>query len=65
MQPIQAQISEWGNQHDHKGQFVSYKMKLTSGGTTWEIDHRFKAFDELNGNLKLNFGNLPPMPRKT
>lgn len=65
MQPITACISEWENQHDHKGQFVSYKMKISSGSTNWEINHRFKAFDELNGNLKLNFGNLPPMPRKT
>ena len=64
-QQIKAIVKDWCYENDHKGQYVAYNVHLEYGSQNWQVKHRFNEFDGLNQVLKVQYGNLPALPRKT
>lgn len=45
--------------------FYIVEISKKSGGEKWNIEKRFREFDDLQKSLKKVYGNLPNLPTKT
>lgn len=65
-QQLKACVKDWQHDTDHKGAYVAYNVHLEYGSNCkWVVKHRFSEFDNLNSVLKIHYGNLPALPKKT